>query len=75
MLYLFIYLAIGGLILSGMLIGTCDKIFTKKTIKDIESGFDDVERIIFGFIMALMLIICWLPVVIFAIIKVGRDNQ
>ena len=75
MLYLFIYLAIGGFILSGMLIGKCDTIFTKKTIKDIESGFDDVERIIFGFIMALMLIICWLPVVIFAIIKVGRDNQ
>ena len=74
MLYLFIYLAIGGLALAGMLIGRCDKIFTKKTIKDIESGFDDIERIIFGFIMALMLIIGWLPIIIFAIFKAIRNR-
>ena len=74
MLYLFIYLAIGGLSLAGMLIGRCDKIFTKKTIKDIESGFDDVERIIFGFVMALMLIIGWLPIIIFAIFKAIRNR-
>ena len=69
MLYLFIYLAIGGILMSGMLIGKADTIFTAKLKKDLTTKFDDAERIAFGIIMSFMFIVTWLPIVIFCIVK------
>ena len=72
MLIFFIYLAIGGILLSGILIGENEEIFCKDLRKSLKGSFEEYYDphaifIIFSMIMAAMMILFWLPFLIFAI--------
>ena len=64
MLYLMIYLAIGGLFMLGLTIGSVDlQKWIQKTYKETKCD-DSFSKMTAGYCSALALIICWLPVVI-----------
>lgn len=75
MLVLFIYLTIGGILLSGYLIGLNEKVFTTTVRKQINNGFSSViEKFIFGLFLAIGFVFLWLPGLIFIIIRVIRER-
>ena len=74
MLIMFIYLAIGGIILSGYLIGLNEKIFKPSVRKTINNNFTGVgEKFLFGLLMAIGFILLWLPGLLFIIYRTIKE--
>ena len=72
-LIIFIYLAIGGIVISGLIVACNETIFDrsfKKILKELESeGF----KYAFSIWVCSLLIIGWLPLVVMAIISYIRN--
>ena len=73
MLVFFIYLTIGGILLSGLLIGRNEEIFDKDLRRSMKKDFGDrydpdLTFLVFAMIVSAGMILFWLPVVIWAII-------
>lgn len=80
MLILFIYLTIGGLLSSGLLIGKNEEIFDKDFRKSLKKTFGDLYDsdwvfITFSMIIAAMMIVFWLPFVIWCIIYYIKERD
>ena len=76
MLVLFIYLAIGGLLLSATLLALNDVIFDKelrKVYKDLKLELGFTGYYIFSVLIAGMFITAWLPFTILCIVYYFKD--
>ena len=76
MLVLFIYLAIGGVLLSALLIARNETIFTKDTRKTIrEFSSNEGLRFVFAVLTNLTMIALWLPWLILAIVQAVLEER